>query len=1180
MAAGVSMASEGGEGGEWEALLWSLMAVDNAERGRAELRFAELKAQSDVTLLGLARVVHSRRSDDVRGLAAVLLRRVLLRDAVSLWPAASAAVRAAVKRELLAVLLEEQNRSIRRKVCDTVGELASSILEDGQWDDLLPTLLEWVDDATNVTLRETTLRVLEMVAVFLANAIAQEAAGAKAAGAALPLKGGATLEVTIVNTLVRRIADPEGRVAVNAIRALAMLLLNMDSLDAVAHPELLGSTVSLVLQALHRMLSNQQFDDVVETLEVLIELVEPHPLYFKAGLKHYVETMVRIADAPAATVVVGGSTMPDGCRQLAMEFLVSIAEQAPSKCRRLSKNFFVHAVYPIAFKMMLELQDIDTWNVSNCEDEQESVVDHEISNFDVGSEALERLVAAIGPKRSLPKCFSLIQEYASNQENWLFRHAALVGLCQILEVLTYEHLDAIVQHLLAQAYDSHPRVCCTAIDVIGQMSVDQGPQFQEAYHAQALTVLAHYLEDFSKPRLQAHAATALRQFIDMCQPETLEPYLEKLLHQLFAILQPSSPNQSRIVQEQSITAISSIATVAGTSFNKYYGAVIPSLKQILLACLQECTTTGTPGSFTLGGITLECISLVGVTVGKELFSTDAVEIMSIMAEMQNTPKIVGNEWIRTYLLQAWARCCKCLGKDFAPYLPVVMPSLLFAAMQQAEFEVDPTTLPDDDDDASTDSEDIQIAQVNDRCLSIRTSILEEKATACQLLTGMVMDLEDAFFPYAEQVTQVLAPLMTDSVHSDIRSSAISSMPALVKCVALASSNSEAMKQMVDFTLGRLVNALTSEPEVELVMNIMQSMKMCIVNGLESHPHVSLNDAQLRELVQGLLLVLADSFQRRALRRAAKSSDLGESEGGDSHEGAEHAGETEEFDDEEDEDDMDQDVEQELQFVLADCIGSLAKTHGEKFFPVFQQQLWDKIVELAAPHCLAEDRKLALYILDDVLEHCGTRAMNEVGVFLPLLISVLQTSDGYPPLIQASAFGIGVCARLGGDRFAKHASQCLQLLREVLTHPHAREPGMLNASDNVVSAFGLICEHQSAAVDSAALFPHYLQLLPLRGDLEESVAVMTRLCASVDERNELVLGANCSNLHRIVAIFADVIGNRRNYIKHIGEEVFTALRDRIAASLVGLRSSIPEPMMTQAWATLSGPQQAALHSLFG
>uniref|UniRef100_K3WXC2 Importin N-terminal domain-containing protein n=1 Tax=Globisporangium ultimum (strain ATCC 200006 / CBS 805.95 / DAOM BR144) TaxID=431595 RepID=K3WXC2_GLOUD len=1151
------MATTMADANDWEKLLWSLMAMDNSERNRAEMLFAELKQQSDSTLLGLVQIVHSSRSDDVRGLAAVLLRRVLLRDAVSLWPNASDHARQIVKQELLAVLSTEQNRSIRRKVCDTVGELASSILDDAQWDDLLPTLLQWIE-TPNTTLRETTLRVFEMIAIYIATMIE----------ASFGDDPHAQFEVTVLTMLVQCINDSEGRVALNAIRALSMLLINMETIQ-IQREDLLRASIPSILAAMHRMLHAQQFEEVMETLEVLIEVVEPHAVFFKPCLREYVETMVRISDGASGSI-------PDGCRQLAMEFLVSIAEHAAHSCRKISKNYFVQAVYPVAFKMMLELQDVDTWSVTNCDDEEDAALaNHEISNFDVGSEALERLVGAIGAKKSLPKCFALIQEYASNTEQWVYRHAALVGLCQILEILSYENLDAIVRHLLTQAYDAHPRVCCTAIDVIGQMSVDQGPQFQDAYHAQALMILLHYLEDFSKPRLQAHAATALRQFIDMCQPHVLEPYLEKLLTQLFAILQ--APNHLRVVQEQSITAISSIATVAGPAFIKYYGAVMPSLQQILLSCLHESTTTGSPGSFTLGGITLECISLIGLAVGKDTFRRESVEIMKIMAEMQNTPKIVGNEWIRTYLLQAWARCCKCLGKEFASYLPVVMPTLLFAAMQQAEFEVDPSTLDDDDDSSLStngDNDDIQIAQVNDRCLSIRTSILEEKATACQLLTSMVTDLEETFFPYAEQVTQVLAPLMTDSVHSDIRSSSISSMPALVKCVAIASSNSEAIKQMVDFTLGRLVGALTSEPELDLVMNIMQSMKLCISNALEHHPHVRLNEAQLKELVNGLLLVLGDSFQRRAVQRAQKVVDDGE-EYEDIGRASEDGG-----DGYDDDDETTENLEQELQFVMGDCIGSLAKTHGEQFFPVFQAILWEKILELSAEHCLAEDRKLALYILDDVLEYCGEPAMRETDVFLPLLIDVLKSSDGYPPLVQAASYGMGICARLGRDRFAKHAELCLTLLRGVLMHPQARDPYHLNATDNAVSAFGLICEHQANVVDSATLFPQWLSLLPLRGDLEESVEVMKRLLRYVNDRNEYILGKDCSQLHVVVGIFADAIELSDAFAAQVGDDEFAKLRDEIRATLASLRVSVPEPIMTAAWGALRAPQQAALHSLFG
>ncbi|POM72677.1 Importin-like protein, partial [Phytophthora palmivora] len=276
------------EGSSWDALLWSLLAVDNAARNAAEAQFASLKqnACSDDVLLGLVRVVHSASPDDIRALAAVLLRRVLLRDAVSLWPRATDQARATVKHELLAVLeAGEKNRGIRRKVCDTVGELASSILEDGQWDDLLPKLLQW-SNAPMATLREASLRVLEMVAIFLASQMTQETTENSA------------LDVTVLQTMAKGLADREGRVALNALRALGMLLLNLDALDQISRPEMVASAVPLVLAALHSLLVTRQFEEVMEALEVLIEVAEPHAAFFKPCLREFIETMVQIADAP------------------------------------------------------------------------------------------------------------------------------------------------------------------------------------------------------------------------------------------------------------------------------------------------------------------------------------------------------------------------------------------------------------------------------------------------------------------------------------------------------------------------------------------------------------------------------------------------------------------------------------------------------------------------------------------------------------------------------------------------------------------------------------------------------------------------------------------------------------------------------------------------------------------
>jgi hypothetical protein len=51
-------------------------------------------------------------------------------------------------------------------------------------------------------------------------------------------------------------------------------------------------------------------------------------------------------------------------------------------------------------------------------------------------------------------------------------------------------------------------------------------------------------------------------------------------------------------------------------------------------------------------------------------------------------------------------------------------------------------------------------QVGENVMGIKTSALEDKATACHMLVVYLEELEDAFFPYLEQVAQELKPQHT------------------------------------------------------------------------------------------------------------------------------------------------------------------------------------------------------------------------------------------------------------------------------------------------------------------------------------------------------------------------------------------------------------------------------------
>lgn len=1011
-------------------MLGDLLSADNDKRGYAENCFIELKkSNGDQVLLSLVQVLtSSTQPDQIRSLSAVLLRRVLLKDEISLWPGAHESTQLKIKSELLIVLTREQNPSIRRKICDTVGELASGILEDEQWSELLPHIYQWVQ-SPQIADRENAFRIFEMIAEYLAM---------------LP-------DVNHLTSIyLGAFQDTNTSVRLHALRAFGMLMLNLSQFEPFY------SILPAISQSIQVMVTEGEVDDLQDALEVLIELVETHGLFFKPQLAVFLQLMTTIATE---------TLLPESCRQLAFEFLVCLAENAPCMCRK-DPNF-VTSAFQIAFQMMLELEDDQDWNDHHSDEDEQD----EITNYDVGLEALDRLAGVLGPCHSLPICFELIETFLTQQEDWKMKHTALMGLSQIVEIVPTDQIEPILAQILHYATHSHPRVAFAAVNAIGQLSADHGPYVQETYASQIFPVLINCLSNTTAPRIQAHAAAALVNFVEMCSIELVQPVLNQLVESLYHLIQHSV----RFVQEHAITAIAAVAECTEQSFEPYYDIFVPVLKAILSQCHDREDRL-------LRGKALECLSLIGYAVGREKFRSDAAQVLEFM--MQQT-HLEADDPQRAYVLQAWARLCKCLEEEFVPYLPVVMPILFQAATQQAEVELD--QYPDDEDA----DEGVEIAQVNDRCVSIRTSVLDDKAMACQMLSSIAGDMKEAFFPYVEQVTKILAPLLTDSVHADIRSASITAMPDLVLSAsrALASSVDQSpVYILMEYILGRLVAALTSEPELELVMTILQAIKVTVENA----PTAELNHAQLSQIFSAFQMVLGDSMRRRAIQRATLAVD------------------------EEDSSEQDE-LEEELQFVLAESIGGLAKTHPEGFVQTFQHTMLPAVLEMSRDYCLDTDRKFAVFILDDIIEH--TAAYDLYECILPILQQTVGSKD--PSLRQAAAYGLGMAAKRGqaAERFCQ---QSLHVVQQALADPQVQDETVYGmANDNVISCFGLICEYHSETVNALEQFPQWLKYLPLRHDQEESKAVIYRLCNMISAKNTYVLGTNGENIPQLLAILAQV-----------------------------------------------------------
>ncbi|KAG0487271.1 hypothetical protein HPP92_009366 [Vanilla planifolia] len=439
-----------------------------------------------------------------------------------------------------------------------------------------------------------------------------------------------------------------------------------------------------------------------------------------------------------------------------------------------------------------------------------------------------------------------------------------------------------------------------------------------------------------------------------------------------------------MVQEGALTALASVADSSQEHFQKYYDAVMPYLKAILMNATDKSNRM-------LRAKSMECISLVGMAVGKDKFRDDAKQVMEVLMTLQGS-QLENDDPITSYMLQAWARLCKCLGQDFLPYMNVVMPPLLKSAQLKPDVTI---TSADSDDEIDSDDDSIETITLGDKRIGIRTSILEEKATACNMLCCYADELKEGFFPWIDQVAPTLVPLLKFYFHEEVRKAAVSAMPDLLTSAKLALEKGLAqgrdetyLKQLSDYIIPALVEALHKEPEVEICATMLDSLNECLqIAGL------LLNEAQVRGIVDELKHVITASDTRkreRAERTKAEDFDADERE----------------LLKEENE------QEEEVFDQVGDCLGTLIKTFKASFCPFFDE-LSIYVTAMLGKDKTPEERRIAICIFDDIAEQCLEAALKYYDTYLPFLLEACN--DENPDVRQAAVYGVGVCAEFG-DRY--------------------------------------------------------------------------------------------------------------------------------------------------------------------
>ncbi|VAH44485.1 unnamed protein product [Triticum turgidum subsp. durum] len=1074
------------------------MSASNADRAAAEAAFHRLRGSHPEPLaLRLASSLAAPATPaELRAMAAVLLRKLLSPTASSdsssaapppLWPLLSPDGQAALKAHLLAALQSDPPKPIAKKVCDAISELATLLLPENTWAELLPFLFRAASTPEAPNLQESALLIFARLADYIAESLLDHL-------------------MTIHNLLASALAHPTSPDV--RIAALSAAVNLVQCLPTNADRDKMQDLLPAMMRALTDCLNSSQEASAQEALELLVELAGAEPRFLRRQIADVAGAMLQIAEA---------AQLEDGTRHLAVEFVITLAEareRAPGMMRRLPQ--FVGRLFQVLMQMLLDVEDDPAWHTAETEDEDAG----EGNNYGVAQECLDRLAIAIGGNAVVPIASELLPQYLSAPE-WQKHHAALITLAQIAEgcaKVMLKNLEQVVSMILNGFQHPHPRVRWAAINAIGQLSTDLGPDLQVQYHQ------------------KAHAASAILNFSENCTPEILTPYLDGIVSKLLVLLQ----NGKQMVQEGALTALASVADSSQDHFKKYYDAVMPYLKAILMNATDKSNRM-------LRAKSMECISLVGMAVGKDKFRDDAKQVMEVLMALQGTP-METDDPITSYMLQAWARLCKCLGQDFLPYMHVVMPPLL----QSAQLKPDVTiTSAESDDEIESDDDSIETITLGDKRIGIRTSVLEEKATACNMLCCYADELKEGFFPWIDQVAPTLVPLLKFYFHEEVRRAAVAAMPELLRSAKLAVEKGQApgrdesyVKQLSDFIIPALVEALHKEPETEMCSSMLDSLNECMqLSGC------LLDENQVRAISDEIKnVIIASATRKRDRSERTKAEDFDADEG--------------ELLKEENE------QEEEVFDQVGECLGTLIKTFKASFLPFFDE-LSVYVTPMLGKDKTAEERRIAICIFDDIAEQCRESALKYYDTYVPFLLEA--SNDDNSDVRQAAVYGLGVCAEFGGHTFRPLVGEALSKLNNVIRHPEAQHADNIMAYDNAVSALGKICQFHRDGIDAAQVIPAWLGCLPIKDDKIEAKVVHDQLCSMVERSDAQVLGPYSQYLPKIVSIFAEVLCN--------GKELATdETTTRMISVLKRFQQTLPPDFLASTFSTLQPQQQLMLQSI--
>eukprot|EP00746_Dinoflagellata_sp_MGD_P162698 gnl/MRDRNA2_/MRDRNA2_90374_c0_seq1.p1 gnl/MRDRNA2_/MRDRNA2_90374_c0~~gnl/MRDRNA2_/MRDRNA2_90374_c0_seq1.p1 ORF type:complete len:1144 (-),score=262.67 gnl/MRDRNA2_/MRDRNA2_90374_c0_seq1:112-3543(-) len=1079
----------GDQAAQFLQIIRDLLSSNNPTRDAAEKQFGKLRGEKPAEILQALYDVVSQPSLDlaVREQAAVLLRQSLSNlfsgkdGETNGWNKLGEGGQDSLKKNLLQLYEAEQSAVVRRKIGDLLSSLFNKVctpttsgqMNVAEWPDFMPTLMRIVCNTQgSPEQRATTLLVVKEVTCMVSEMMCSN-----------PTQTGQVLKSCL--------EDPNLEVSGATVRLICELVTNCDGSASWAPFTPLAAGVTASLASLAK---GSKWDTLEKALEGMTADDKEIVLFFKDCMgTHFL---------PVMTELCKSSAVENGSRKLALEVLVTFIEQRPKMMAKVPNC--VEGVLDSVVSLLLSLDDdMETWLQG---DDDTDDTDNEL--FSTATQKIDGLASALAKNELFNRLQPLLQQAAAAllaRNDWKATVGALAIFQYTVEYIEDEGIiNQMVLATMKYVNDGHPRVRCMAWAALGQFAEDHREHITSEQWSEKLLPL--YLQGFSEqiPRVAIRCMESFQFYGEALDREALEPHQQRMME----ILGPRIQGEKR-VRKMIITMIAVIAAQIEDSFAPYYPHLMPALKNIIGEVLHQ------PEERQLLGKTFECVSLLAQAVGNEVFKPDAVQVMEAMVKATQMPDMKASDPVKEYMLAASERICSTMKGDFVPFVPHLLPGIFEKlTLEPSEASANIDNLEEGDEvnlALVTRNGQIQVMVMN-------TAEMEDLQHALECVHTFVEELGVKYADFIPQTANALLPVFDFPMGEEIRQLAFECWGHLLTS-ARESGRTDVLKELVKEMLTKIIPQMQEKVQgsmvnVQAVNTRAEGVTTCLK---KAGPNV-LEANDIKHIISTVTTLVTESFERRAEYDKANEQTKSQSQ--------QKRLQLEEDDAEEiagDEDD------EALRIHLNEIVGALMQHHPDIFiaeglqaYLILVDQLMQRSMQITTDSQL-EDRKLALFVICDLLEHLGEKVVPHWPKFIEHLLSCIVHEK--QELRQPACYGTSLAAKQAA--FGKYATEVATKLSEIIIaarqgkQKKKKDKPVQACADNAVTALAEILMNHQAVANRSELWSIWQAGLPCETDDEEAVKNHKLLLRLVEQQMPEILGDSQQNLPRFLGIFIDV-----------------------------------------------------------